>query len=287
MQKPPIPKRTSVHSPLPFPLLPTKSHPNLKCSSVNTTQRSITYDPTNPLLHTNLAMALLKLSQWARVITASTASIALLPENMKAYYYLAQAQIALHDSADAVKNARRAHALCVKEIEGGGKGGASLGVISQLVMRCLKEDWERREEARLRGLEGTLKGVVGALERERDGKIAGLGSGDVDVEGEVSEEGIREEYEGLIAEVTATFEAAGKVERKKVPDWDIDAIQFGVMLDPVVVYPPFIAPHLPFIPLHMHMHKQPLTKLPNRQKPETPTNAPPSWSTSNEAPPTP
>ncbi|TVY31599.1 STIP1 homology and U box-containing protein [Lachnellula subtilissima] len=180
-------------------------------------------------------MALLKLSSWARVITASSASIALLPENMKAYYYLAQAQIALHETAEAVVNSRKAHALCVKEIEGGGKGGASLGVISQLVMRCLKEDWERREEIRLGGLEGTLRSVVGALERERDGKIAGLGDAGVEGEGgKESEEGIRREYEGMIADVRATFEAAGKVERKKVPDWAIDAIQFGVMLDPVV-----------------------------------------------------
>jgi STIP1 homology and U-box containing protein 1 len=213
-----------------FPFLhPTYCLTNIKLAC------SISYDPTNPLLHTNLAMALLKLSLWARVISASLASITLLPENMKAYFYLAQAQIALHNSAEAVKSARKAHELCVGEIEGGGKGGASLGVITGLVLRCLKEDWERREEERIRGLEGTLEGVVGCLERERDGRIARLDDDSVGVV-----EAIRKEYEMRTEEVRAAFEVAGKTERRReVPDWAVDDITFGVMVDPVVVCPSF------------------------------------------------
>lgn len=145
----------------------------------------------------------------------------------------------------------------MKEIEGGGKGGASLGVITALVGRCLKEDWERREEERLKGLGGLLGSVVGALERERDGRIEELGEGE--------KEGIRKEYEERIQGVRRTFEAAGTVEKRKVPEWVKDDITFGIMIDPVVVRP--LSLYTFFI------QSQPLTFC--RQKQETHTNAPP------------
>jgi STIP1 family protein 1 len=180
-------------------------------------------------------MALLKLSNWPAVITASNASIALLPENMKAHYYLAQAQIALHSTADAVVNAKLAHKFCVKEVESGGKGAGSLGVITELVLRCVKEDWERREDERLAGRKGLCGEVVASLERERDGRIARLDGEGVD--GVV--ESLRKDYGGRIEEVRRVFEEAGKVDRearrRKVPDWAVDDITFSVMVDPVMV----------------------------------------------------
>jgi len=123
----------------------------------------------------------------------------------------------------------------VQEVQTGGKGAGSLGVITELVLKCVKEDWERREEERLRGRKGLLEDVVVALERERDGRIAKL-------EGEGVEEvveGLRKEYEGRIEEVRSVFEEAGKVDRegrrRKVPDWVVDDITFSVMVDPVMV----------------------------------------------------
>lgn len=172
--------------------------------------KAINHDPTNPLLHTNRAMALLKQSNWRAVIAASNASIALLAENMKAYYYLAQAQIALNDSKEAVVSAKNAHRYCVKEVESGGKGAGSLGVITELVLRCLKEDWERREDERLQGREGLLAELEEML------------GGD----------------EAKIEKLRKVFEAAGQMApeatRRKMPDWAVDNITFSVMIDPVI-----------------------------------------------------
>jgi STIP1 family protein 1 len=136
---------------------------------------------------------------------------------MKAYFQLAQAQIALYDAESALNSAKEAHRLCVEEIAVGGKGGTSIGPITELVLRCKKEDWERREGERLRARGGLLEGLVGFLEKEgREGEVEELRR--------VFEEGGR----------------GGEARRRKVPDWCVDDITFSVMLDPVVVslYPP-------------------------------------------------
>ncbi|RDL33743.1 uncharacterized protein BP5553_08111 [Venustampulla echinocandica] len=179
-------------------------------------------------------MALLKLSRWSAVIEDSNHAISLLAENMKAYYYLAQAQIALHDSEFALDSAKKAHELCVKEVLIGGKGAGSLNVITELVLKCKKENWERKEKERLMARGGLLADLVGLLERERDQKQEV-------VHGDTSQELIREisnEYAEKIEELRHTFEAANGAHdegrRRKVPDWVVDDITFSVMVDPVV-----------------------------------------------------
>lgn len=180
-------------------------------------------------------MALLKLSRWSAVIEDSNHAISLLAENMKAYYYLAQAQIALHDSEYALASSEKAHELCVKEVLSGGKGAGSLSVITELVLRCKKENWERKERERLMARGGLLADLVGLLERERDQKQKS-------VQGEkpqqLSQE-ISKEYAEKIEELRRTFEAANGAQdegrRRKVPDWIVDDITFSVMVDPVVV----------------------------------------------------
>jgi hypothetical protein len=151
---------------------------------------------------------------------------------MKAYFQLAQAQIALHKSEEGLRSAREAHRLCVEEICVGGKGGSSIGPITELVLRCKKEDWERREEGRLRLRGGLLEELVGLLGKE--GK---------DGEGKV------EELRRVFASANVKEgEGEGESRRRKVPDWCVDDITFSVMLDPVVVsfIPscfPFPSPH--------------------------------------------
>ena len=130
---------------------------------------------------------------------------------MKAYFQLAQAQIALHKSSEGLQSAREAHRLCVEEIYIGGKGGTSIGPITELVLRCKKEDWERREDERLKLRGGLLEELVGKLGGE----------------------------EKKVEELRRIFDAAkigeGEARRRKVPDWCVDDITFSVMLDPVVV----------------------------------------------------
>lgn len=205
-----------------------------KCCILTTISR-INHDPTNPTFYTNRATSLLKLHDFEPVISDSLQAITLLPENMKAYYNLAQAQIALSHPGEALSSAKKAHELCVKEVHAGTKGGSSITMITELVLRCKKEGWERREKARERSRGGLELELVGLLEKqlvkEEDVLIS---------EGRENEkEDLKREFEQKIEELRSTFEMAklgGEAERrKKVPDWVVDDITFGVMFDPVVV----------------------------------------------------
>jgi STIP1 family protein 1 len=180
-------------------------------------------------------MALLKLSQWDPVITDSIHAIELLPKNMKAYYYLAQAQIALSQPGAALSSALRAHDLCVKEIHNGGKGGASIGHITELVLRCKKEDWERREKEKNQRKGGLREEIMELLVKERGRVVREAREG-----GRYGEaEDLKGEYEGKIGDLKEMFEKHDREQdpkrRKPVPDWVIDDITFSVMVDPVVV----------------------------------------------------
>ncbi|KAH7391551.1 U-box domain-containing protein [Cadophora sp. MPI-SDFR-AT-0126] len=199
--------------------------------------KAINHDPSNPLLYTNRSMALLKLHLYPRVILDTRHAISLLPHNMKAYFQLAQAQIALGDPSSALASAKKAHEFCVEECISGGKGASSIGPITELVLRAKKEDWERREDERLRGMEGLLGEVVRGLERSRDEEVAGLRElGEEERERRAKE--VMGKWEEKIAEVRRVWESAEgckSVERRrKVPDWCVDDITFSVMLDPVV-----------------------------------------------------
>jgi STIP1 family protein 1 len=180
-------------------------------------------------------MSLLKLSQWDPVINDSLHAISLLPQNMKAYYYLAQAQIALSQPGAALTSAQKAHELCVKEIHTGGKGGASIGVITELVLRCKKEDWERRERERSRRRGGLREEIMELLVKERDRVMQEAEDGGQ--QGEVGD--LRREYEDKIDDLKELFASSDLAhdpkQRKPVPDWVVDDITFSVMVDPVVV----------------------------------------------------
>ncbi|KAL2061595.1 hypothetical protein VTL71DRAFT_6972 [Oculimacula yallundae] len=200
--------------------------------------KAINHDPSNPLLYTNRSMALLKLHLYPRVILDTRHAITLLPQNMKAYFQLAQAQIALSDSAAALMSAKKAHELCVEECMTGGKGASSIGPITELVLRAKKEDWERREDERVGKLGGLLGEVVRGLEASRDKELLGIEEGE-GKEGKVKE--VVDVWEKKIEDVKAVFQsvegsagAKDESKRRKVPDWCVDDITFSVMLDPVV-----------------------------------------------------
>jgi STIP1 family protein 1 len=184
-------------------------------------------------------MALLKLQHYAEVITDSLHAISLLShrDTMKAHFQLAQAQIALHHESEALKNARIAHSLCVEEIHVGGKGGSSIGPITELVLRCKKEDWEQRETERLKTRNGLLFELEDALREKKSEELRRLGETGIPDEDGI--EGITKKYGAKLAELRRTFEVANMMsaedKRRQVPDWCLDDITFAVMLDPVVV----------------------------------------------------
>jgi STIP1 family protein 1 len=166
---------------------------------------------------------------------------------MKAYYFLAQAQIALHQSAAAVLSAKEAHRLCVEEVHRGGIGANSIGPITELVLRCKKEDWESREAERLHRQTGLTSELVGLLQREREAKGKGLEAkaamGLLRREGLESEmEKLESEFQTKVDDVRKMAVAAGiageEAKKRVVPDWCLDDISFSVMVDPVVVRSP-------------------------------------------------
>jgi STIP1 family protein 1 len=181
-------------------------------------------------------MARLKLHMYDAVIPDCLASLELLSENMKAYYYLAQAEIELGRLDDAYKNAQIAYELC-----SGVKTGVvdrawerSLGPVTALVLRCKKELWEKKENERLKVrnllLEETCV-LMRARKEEQKKKIAAYDGSQQEMD-EVEREWAEKEQE-----LRRTWERAADNEgkRREVPDWAIDNITFAVMHDPVMV----------------------------------------------------
>ncbi|KAH8804934.1 hypothetical protein F5884DRAFT_431352 [Xylogone sp. PMI_703] len=197
--------------------------------------KAILWDSTNPSFYVNRAMARLKLKQWDGVITDSLEAIRLKENNMKAWYNLAQAQAAKGEMEAAVESSLRAHKECLREMREGGRGGSSLGSITELVLRCKKDRWDQLEKWRLARQSGVVGEAVRGLELRRDEKIQEvISQGGNDVESTVLE--IRKEYDVMIEDLRKAFEQAGVegARKRTVPDWCIDDITFAIMVDPVV-----------------------------------------------------
>ncbi|KAI5463718.1 hypothetical protein BGZ63DRAFT_197986 [Mariannaea sp. PMI_226] len=185
--------------------------------------KAIIADSKNPALYTNRAMARLKLGYWDSVIIDCEECLLLAPDNMKANYYLAEAQCALRDFEAALASALRAHALCVST------NHRSLGAVTALVLKCKKERWEERERKRVRETKELEREVLDMLESEKQVEMA-----DAMDDGEKRE--IEEECDAKLARMREVFERAREdaEKRREVPDWAIDDISFGIMVDPVI-----------------------------------------------------
>lgn len=189
---------------------------------------SIIADAKNPALYTNRAMARLKLGHWESVIADCQTCLALSPNNMKAHYYLAQAQLAIRDFDGALDNALAAHRICAAAND------KSLAAITATVLRCKKERWDAREKQRLRQEHELEEEMLELLRRERDAALTQVAPGD-----DVERRTIEDEAEQRIKVLSAVFETARaqSQKRREVPDWAIDDISFAIMVDPVIVSP--------------------------------------------------
>lgn len=116
-------------------------------------------DPSNPKLFTNRAMCRLKLQLWDACIDDCIKSIELEPGNMKGYYYLAQAQLALHHPNEALNSAMTAYEECLKT------SSSSTRNVSTLVLQAKKEKWEAKERDRIRRQSELLEEIVTGLGR--------------------------------------------------------------------------------------------------------------------------
>lgn len=122
---------------------------------------SILKDPTNPNIFTNRAFSRIKLQSWDGCINDCLKAIDLLPSNMKAYYYLAQAQLALHHPNEATNSALTAYDLCIRT------NSPSTRNVSELVLKAKKEKWEVRERERLRTRNAMLRELEERLDVSR------------------------------------------------------------------------------------------------------------------------
>lgn len=143
---------------------------------------------------------------------------------MKAYFVLAQCLLAMQDVDGALENAMVAHRL------GSEANDKSLAQLTNLVLRCKKERWDRRERQRVRDGQELEEQLVFLMEREKSDNLALC-------ESEIERAEVTEECNRKIGLLRATFEASRSAAEKKreVPDWVIDDISFGIMVDPVIV----------------------------------------------------
>ncbi|UNI13304.1 RING-type E3 ubiquitin transferase [Purpureocillium takamizusanense] len=185
--------------------------------------RAILVDPKNPALFTNRAMARLKLSHWDSVISDCITCLALAPANMKANYYLAQAQLALRDYDAALESANKAHELCAATND------RSLAAVTALVLRAKKERWESREKHRAREAVDLERELCDLLQSRRDQLLAS----ETD---DAEKDFIRDEADAKASLLRDMFERARAQAgvRREVPEWAIDDISFGIMVDPVI-----------------------------------------------------
>ncbi|KAL8630559.1 hypothetical protein Q9189_003708, partial [Teloschistes chrysophthalmus] len=196
--------------------------------------KAIQQDSQNPKLFTNRAMTRIKLQSWDPCIDDCLHSIDLDRNNMKAYYYLAQAQLALHHPNEALESALTAYKLCVKT------ESSSTQNASQLVLQAKKEKWEAKERDRIRKRSELLAELEHGLQRMKEFELGNVEFRHKD-KGDSTE--LREERQGVedisrqkIEELRSVFALADpqNLAPRQVPPHLIDNISFNIMHDPVL-----------------------------------------------------
>ncbi|KAL9003814.1 MAG: hypothetical protein Q9188_003334 [Gyalolechia gomerana] len=198
--------------------------------------KAIQQDSLNPKLFTNRAMTRLRLQSWNSCIDDCLRSIELSPHNMKAYYTLAQAQLALYHPNEALSSALTAYDECLKS----DILNSSTRHISQLVLQAKKDKWEAQERERIRRRSDLLRELEDGLTAMKGFDLQNLG---VKYQGRLESMEAKEEREDVetgarkkIEELRSVFALADpeNLQQREVPDHLIDNISFCIMHDPVV-----------------------------------------------------
>lgn len=195
------------------------------------TLSSILADPKNPALFTNRAMARLRLCLWDSVISDCNTCLALAPDSLKAHYYLSMAQLAIGDYDAALNSAHSAHSLAAQTND------KSLAAVTAAVLRCKKERWEDRERKRKRQGQELEQELLELLGKRRDDLLAAETDN-------IERNSIQDESVYKMVMLQQVFERArAPPDRlRQVPEWAIDDISFGFMVDPVIVSPTLHVP---------------------------------------------
>lgn len=200
----------------------------------------------NPLIFTNRANTRLKLHKYEAAVNDCLKSIEILgpnAQNHKAWYFLAQAQLALNHPNEALASALKAYEQVKTPVSAAAKIGArDLEAFGEFVLRCKKAKFGARERERLRRqgdlcaeveelLDGRRKREVGEVERRLEEREVGA------VEAGERREEIDAAFERKVGDLKAVFAAAGSsgMEKKReIPDYLVDMVTFEVMHDPVM-----------------------------------------------------
>jgi len=199
--------------------------------------QAIQKNSKNPLLFTNRANARLKLEKWESVIDDCIRSIELMKDNMKAFFYLAQAQLSINHPNEALSSALMAYELCTSSPQ----QTSNAATISALVLKCKKAKWDIRERERIRRRADLLCDLEAILEtqwkKEQDEIEAKIESGEIGrVEGQEEKAERRTEWEKKQSDLRSAFFLSDpqNLEKREVPDYLVDGITFEIMHDPVV-----------------------------------------------------
>jgi STIP1 family protein 1 len=203
----------------------------------NLYSQAIQKHSSNPLLFTNRANARLKLDKWDGVIDDCLRSIELSRDNMKAFFYLAQAQLAINHPNEALSSALMAYELCTSSAQ----QTSNAATISALVLRCKKAKWDIRERERIRRRKDLLANLDTLLEREFKHDVddinARIESGATSLsDGHEERDERRAEFDKKRDDLHTAFAISDPEHQHKreVPDYLVDGITFEVMHDPVV-----------------------------------------------------
>ncbi|GAB1728944.1 hypothetical protein NU195Hw_g4974t1 [Hortaea werneckii] len=201
----------------------------------------------NPLIFTNRANARLKLQQWDGTVNDCLKSLEITAggQNHKAYYFLAQAQLALHHPHEALSSALTAYEQ-VRDPKPNAKiGPKDLEVFSAFVLKCKKAKFAVRDRERLRR-QGDLRAELEALLEERRQREVGLVAGLLDrgeigqVEASERTQEAHETFTRQTADLVTVFASADPTtvgthhQPREVPDHLVDMITFEPMHDPVI-----------------------------------------------------
>lgn len=199
--------------------------------------QAIQKNSSNPLLYTNRANARLKLHQWQDVIDDCLRSIELHRDNMKGFFYLAQAQLELHHPNEALSSALTAYELCTNMPS----QTSSAFTIANLVLRCKRSKWDIRERQRIRQRADLLGELLEKLENDRRTELQDIEDQEARrqmgrVESEERRQEVDDGYATKMGELRNVFAIAdpANFQKREVPEHLIDDISFEIMHDPVM-----------------------------------------------------
>jgi STIP1 family protein 1 len=139
-------------------------------AAIKSYSAAIQQNSSNSALFTNRAIARIKIEAWEDVIDDCLRAIGLVQDNMKAFYYLGQAQLALNHPNEALSSALKAYELCTRTKQ----QTSSAFPISTFVVRCKRAKWELREKGRMRRRKALLVELEDKLVQSRDQEIAAI-----------------------------------------------------------------------------------------------------------------